>query len=508
MSVNSEQLRALLEEKATRTEARSGVSELRRTILKELFKEQVDFVEDKSRFKAVLGSRRAGKTEMWVRYATIKALENPRSLIRIWHSSRLRAKDMLWAAFGYILGRHGIEVKTNETELTITFQNGAVIRLVGADKDKEAQKKRGDKTTLEIVLEVQNFGGFLRSMIQDVISPSLFDLRGTLCVEGTPGPLCVGVWYEISGGNNASRRWTDTIFDPETQAYVAGQWSCHRWTLLDNPFLPNAREDLAKVKKTHRWADDNPTYLREYCGVWVDDLSALYYKFDVTRNTYSSHEMQPWGPGWQHSLGWDLGFRDDMSLVIWGWIAGDPHLYEVFSWKKPGALAHEVMSTIERQETEKKLNLIEQVADTGGGGKMYTEEVMSRYARSFTAAKKTEKYEHVRLFNDELLSGFVKLRLGSAYQEEIAALMRDPDWPPPDKPEAPPREDPGSPNHCCDAGLYAWRACWQYVKQVPRNRQAARGSEKEVLDWLDHTDKKSHNVKDNYGYGACDDEGY
>jgi hypothetical protein len=46
----------------------------------------------------------------------------------------------------------------------------------------------------------------------------------------------------------------------------------------------------------------------------------------------------------------------------------------------------------------------------------------------------------------------------------MVQLPTDPDWPDPEKPERPPSEDPRFPNHCCDAGLYAFRAAWHYVK--------------------------------------------
>lgn len=488
--------RALLEEIVRREAAKKATASLKEQILGELFDRQIDFYNDKSRNKVVLGSRRAGKTEMWTRIAVVTAMERPRTLIRIWSSSRLRAKELLWANFRYLTGRHGIKCKYNDTELSITFENGAIIRVVGADKDQSAQKKRGDKTVLEIVLEVQSFGPFIRSLVEDVIEPSLLDEKGTICLEGTPGPVCAGFWFEVSGGEDVAKTWTSK-----------DGWSVHRWTMLENPHLPHAREELERKKKQRGWADDNPTYLREWCGKWVNDLDALFYKFDLFRNTYDPSRIQPWGPGWSHVLGWDLGFRDDMAICIWGWHDDHPGLYEVFSWKKPGALANEVMEVIQLQETEKNLKFIEQVADTGGGGKMYVEEVMSRYSRKFTAAKKTEKYEHVRLYSDDLLVGRVKLRPGSPLQVEMSTLMRDPDWPDPDKPEAPPREDPRYPNHCCDASLYSYRAAWHYIKPPEEVKAPAAGT----IDWLKKSlgDLKKDSDPDyfvfedsQYGHGA------
>jgi len=442
--LSSDNARLALEELARRAKAKEAAKPIVQRLRDELFAEQQAFVDDKSRNKAVLGTRRAGKTSIWIRYTTIECLEKDRVLIRIWSMSRLRAKQLLWTEFDYLHKKYGIVTERNETELSIRFENGSEIRLLGADKDKEAQKKRGDKTWMEIVLEAQSFGPFLRTLVEDVAEPCLFDLRGTFCMEGTPGPLCTGYWYEVSGRNDTEKRWTSIGGD----LGVGRGWSCHRITLFDNPHLPHAKEELARLKKARNWADDNPTYVREYLGRWVNDLTALYYAFDETRNLYQPGEVTPKGPGWTHVLGWDLGSRDDMALVLWGWHENDPIIYEAESWKKSGALAAEVMEQIDRWEAQ-GYNIVKKVADTGGGGRMYVEEVMSRYSHVFEAAKKSEKYEHVRLLNDDLRVGRIKLKSGSPYHMEIRALPRDPDWPDPDKPEKPPTEHPGYPNHCC-----------------------------------------------------------
>lgn len=471
--------RDLLEEYARRERSKAAVSALTAAVRSEYFDRQRAFVEDKNRNKLALCTRRAGKTNIWPRYTVSEALERPGVLIRVWAVNRLRAKQLLWDEYNALFRRHGIEVthtgypqgsqvKMHETELTLRFGNGSEIRLLGADKDKEVQKKRGDKTWMEIVIESQLFGPYLKTLVEEVAEPCLFDLRGTFCLEGTPGPVCAGYWYETSGRNDLDRRWVSS----GGKDSIGAGWSCHRWSVLDNPFLPHAKSELAALKKKRRWDDDNPTFLREWTARWVNDVGALFYKYAEDRNTYDSTVVQPWGPGWQHVLGWDLGSCDDMALVAWGWHPKHPDLYEAFSWKKPGALAGEVMEQILALEG-RGFNFIAKVADTGGGGRMYVEEVMSRYAQVFEPAKKSEKAEHVRLMNDDYITGRIKLRLGSPLQEEVAALTKDPDW---DSTSGrPPLENPRAPNHCADASLYSWRRAYGYL-YAPEPTKPVRGT--------------------------------
>jgi hypothetical protein len=432
----------------------------------ELFDKQLAVIDDRSKLVAPLCSRRAGKTNIWPRVATICALERPRALVRIWAVSLLRAKQLVWDELVRLHARHKLEVKYNETTHTMRFPNGSEIRLLGADKLKEAEKKRGDKTAMEIVIESQLFGPYLEKIVDDIAGPGLADLNGTFYLEGTPGPVCAGHWYSISGGNDTATRWISQGRNVQ-QSLVGAGWSCHRWTLLDNPF-PNGKKYwhdwLAHKKASMRWADDNPTYLREYLGRWVNDYDALFYAFDPVRNTFlPGHPTQPWGPGWSHTLGWDLGFHDDMALVVWGFHSALPDLYEAFSWKEPNvSSASKVIDQIVELEA-RRFNLIKMVADTGGGGKMYVEDVQKRFPYAFEPAQKQHKYDHVRLLNDDLRGGFVKLAQGSPYALEMAELPKRTEPDDEKFEEKAPTEDPRFPNHCCDAGLYAYRGAMHFL---------------------------------------------
>ena len=139
--------RALLEEVARREKARAAAKGIVGLIREELFDKQLAYIDDPAKRKCALCTRRAGKTSMWCRYATIECISGPKRLIRIWAISRLRAKQLLWEEFKDLFNRHKLTYPLrhmHETELTIRFENGSEIRLLGADKDKEVQKKRGD----------------------------------------------------------------------------------------------------------------------------------------------------------------------------------------------------------------------------------------------------------------------------------------------------------------------------------------------------------------------------
>jgi hypothetical protein len=454
--------RVLLEEFERRRQAKAAVADTVIAIRKEMFDKQLGVHDDKSRNKALLCTRRAGKTQYHARGGTIVALENPGTIQRIWAINRLRCKQLIWEELKALIRRHKIALKgePNETELTVKFANGSEIRLLGADKEQEAEKKRGDKTIRETVLEAQLFGHYLQKLVEEIAEPCLFDLQGDFVLEGTPGLICAGYWFEVTGRNTTGfeRRW----ISPGGKEGIGAGWSCHRWSVLDNPHLPHAKAELEKIKKKKRWTEESPTYKREWRAIWVNDLTALFYKFDPKKNIYNPDDVQPWGPGWEHTLGWDLGSKDDMALVVWGYHPAHRKLYEAFSWKQPGAGAAEVMEQIDALEAQ-GFNIVRKVADTQGGGKMYVEEVERRYKHRFTPAKKSEKYEHVRLMNDDFVSEFIMLRDGSVYAQEIVALMRDPEWPPEDKPDALPRESPKCPNHCSDAGLYGYRDVWHFL---------------------------------------------
>ena len=449
-------------EVARQAASRSHIATAGARIRATLFDRQLRLEDDTSRRKAALCTRRAGKTDWVPKHFYSRALAQPESIRVYLAITRLRAKELIWRPLQIINDAYGIGAKFNETLATITLPNHAVIRLRGADDKREADKGRGDKLHEVIIDEAQIFPSeVLASMADDVYGPTLEDVGGDLTVLGTPGVVCAGKWYEMTQSDATKR-------EPG--------WSTHFWSVLDNPFMAHMKTRLPEMKLERRWADDNPTYLREWCGQWVDDPSALFYAFDSIRNLHDRRETEMLGGNWAHVLGWDIGKRDAMALVAWAFHPGSPDLYEAFSWAKSGATTDEVMAQVRSLE-KRGYNFLARVADTGGLGALVVEETGARYTDAdfsayFEAAKKTEKGAHVELMNDQLRAGRVKLMRGSPLAREMAILPKDPDT----SPKRWPEEDPRFANHCCDAGLYSWRRATNWLYEAPQPKAPKVGT--------------------------------
>lgn len=419
-------------------------------VLATRFDRQLDFIASPAKRKAAFCTRRAGKTEADAAYLLTEALAGPDRLCLFVAKTRGRAMDLTWKAVERLCETNGVDSKPNLTTARRTLANGSEIRWTGADNLEQLKKKRGDKLWLVIIDEAQDFEfSVLTALVDDIFGPGLEDLGGTICLTGTPGIVCSGYWWELTR--------------PDAQKRTQG-WEVHRWSVLDNPWMMHMRQRLPELKLERGWTDETPTYRREWLGEWVNDFGALFYAFDSSRNLHSPDDQRALPQtGWSHVLGLDLGLRDAMGLVAWGFHPELPELYERWSWKKSGILIDELVARIRQFEAEPGVNIVARVADTGGLGALIVEEIAKRHQMRFEAAKKTEKYAHVELFNDDMRSGRVKLLERSPLQEEMAVLPKDPD----SDPTKPPKEHSGFDNHCCDAGLYAWRRAWHFLHERP-----------------------------------------
>ncbi len=436
---------------------------------------QRKFVTATDRLISLLTPRRSGKTKGNVRRLRRRSLltKHRGGVVRYWGISRLRAKQLAWDELKDLdrrIGlREGEDVEYHDTELTSTLSNGVKFFLLGADKPKEAEKKRGDAVIEDLVDECQLFAGYLDNLFTNVVLPSLADLKGTGTLSGTPGPVCAGFWHEVSATNVPKR-------SPRAESFTR-----HSWSAKDNTFRPDLWAEFLDLKEKMGWDDNHPTWVREYIGDWVEDAESLFYAFNPNKNLYTpGEEFKPEGPGWCHAIGWDLGADDDMALVVWGYHPKKRNLYEAFSWKRSGVSMDELDAIL--KSLDKRFNLESFDADTGGLGKAYVLEFAKRYGWSFQAAKKANKHANVSLLSDDLRAGRVFLAEGSPYADEISVLPKDPDWDPREHDGKPAPEDPRYPNHCADAGLYSYVRAYHYLHEEEPERPKP-GSPEEFDEW-------------------------
>lgn len=423
--------RQLLELLAAQKEA-----ETERPYIASLHPKQKAFVLDRSPKKTALCSRRAGKSEGLAAWLLEGAESCPGGMSVYIVLSRNHARGIMWRTLEEIERRHslGLQFRERDNQLFVRTKNRHDIWLAGCKDSVEVEKFRGLKYRRAAIDEAASFGGYIRTLVDDVLEPALLDLQGELALTGTPGAIPAGLFYEATTGDKTANQ-------------KAVKWPTHHWTVLDNPYVPHAGEWLAKKLEQNNWSEDHPTYLREWKGIWVRDDGALVYPFDE-RNLYHELPSDDYEGKWRFGLGIDVGHDDPCALVVVAYRQGLPELYVVHVEKHEGLIPSQLAAKVARLQKDYKFDHM--VIDSGGLGKGYQEEMSRRYNIHAEPAKKTQKRAFIEVIRGEMMSGNVRLHPVAAGPliDEMAVLTWD------ERREA---EDGRFDNHCCDAFLYVAR---------------------------------------------------
>jgi hypothetical protein len=418
-------------------------------IRKGLFDKQLALIDDPSTQKAAKCGRRAGKSHAAAAYLCEVALKTPEALCVYIGLSRKTARRILWPVLNKFNREYKMGASTNNLELEMTFPNGSQIWLTGATNSEDIEKLRGNAYHLVIIDECASFGSFFTTLIEDILDPALADYDGTLCLIGSPGAACTGLFFEVTG-----------------QPQPPSDWTVHEWTVLDNPKFPRwsgkadwARRasDWLEAKRVSKgWHVKYPTYLREWLGKWVRDEGSLVYKYNPLFNLYTE---LPKG-SWVDILGVDLGHDDPTAFALVAYAPDNETTYLLEDFSASELSIDVVAKKI--KEYRSKHNIRRIVMDTQGLGKMIAAEIRRRYSLPVEPAEKSAKLDFIELFNSDLLQGKFKAKADSIWVEEATLLQWDEDRK---------KEDPRFRNHVTDAALYAWRECLHWrskpVEELP-----------------------------------------
>jgi len=430
-------------------------------LLRDSFVEQTRFIRHPAKMKALLGTRRVGKSYTAGLYLIKTALERPATSSVYIGLTREQAKRIMWQdVFKSLIQKFGLDVKFHETELTITFPNASVIYVLGVD-DSESEKDKllGKKYALCVIDEAASYTIDLHQLIYKVLKPACSDLGGTICLVGTPDDRKDTIFYELT---------RDLPVSPP-QMVTRGGFQVFTWSTDDNPHMRDAwQETIRELRESNPHIEEEPWFQQHYMGKWVSDTSNKVYRYAGERNAWNG--ILPdygWKP-WQYVLGIDLGFNDATAFSLLAWHENDPHTYIIKADKWRGLTITDTADRIREWMADYPVGYF--IVD--GANKQAVEEIVRHHQLPLEPADKRDKVSYIRIMNSGFLSGKIKvaaincLPLIEEYEKTIwnkRALERGIY-----------KEDSSFHPDAADAALYAYRYCYAYTSSPLRAEDICR----------------------------------
>ena len=429
-------------------------------ILKGAFPQQLAFIDDPAKLKALWCTRRAAKSYTAGLYMVYEALANPGCNILFLGLTRLSAKKIIWKdILAKINKDFGLQGDFNKSELTVTFPNGSVIWITGCDADEESMNKLlGGKYRLVCIDEGSLYTINVRHLVYDILKPAVADPnakgeRGIICMMGTSSDFTQGLFYDVATGKEAG-------------------WSLHQWSAHDNPYVAKQwQEELDEIATKRPLYALTPQYRQWFLNEWVVDEEKLVYRFNEHLNSYSTIPLSLSPEGWVYTLGVDLGWEDDNAFVLTAYHANDPNLYVVRTFNKPKMTFDQVVERIQVFMADPHCAPTRVIID--GANKQGIETMRVRSQLPFEFADKTGKADFIQMLNADFIQGKIKIneRLVSL-KKELKELLWMTDG---DKIAFPRKEHPACKNHLVDALLYAWRMSYHF-HSAPKEAKAVVGT--------------------------------
>lgn len=406
-----------------------------------LFAAQRKLKEDTNKRKIAVCSRRAGKTTVAVDALIEAALQTPAQYPYI-ALTRESAKRIAWGMFEDLLERYNVSHKANESDLSFKLDNKSIIFLYGADQKDLISRLRGPKYGMAVIDEGQSFRPtLLNDLVYSVLDAGLQDLNGPLWLLGTPGPVCVGDFYEWSVGKKKG-------------------FSSHHWTVKDNPHL-DGEAIIKRVMETNGWELDNPTLQREWMGLWVEDPESRLFKFTEENIVDTIPEF----PDPHYIIGIDWGHHDATAFSVVMYSEDSPNAYVVHSEAHEEMLITDAAERIKALKEKYRQAIL--VADTGGLGKSITEEVKARTHLHIKPAEKKDKATFIKVMNDSFRQQrlFVYDKCVDLIHQLRTTQIADDGL-----------ENRSQPFDECDASIYSFREAKHYIYE-PKPKRISVDSE-------------------------------
>ena len=461
---------ALVREAAVRAAIRHQVTEEERARCDAIYRaiwsemdahpKQLSFVEDRSPQVAGLCTRQAGKTQGCRNVMLGTALSKQGAYSAYFNTSKDECRNILWENADTVglmttIEKYRIPCKTNDTRMTIWIPcTGSRIKLIGIDDEREVKKVRGPTYDDGIIDECQDIP-YAQQLAVNGLGPGTVKRKGSVRIVGTPTGYCTGFFFDVTreGGG------------------IPG-WNVYRWSIEDNPGIPHAAEYVERIRISNGWALDDPTFLSEYKGRWVEAASDLVYRLASLPEEKRYYDRLPsdLSYDWRYLVGVDLGyFPDPFAIVVWAYCDDIPCLFEIESDFHEGTDTESQAGIIGR--LVERYNPDRIVCDAGSGGlkQIVKADWAGRYGLPVDVAEKAHKDSAIEAFNADILAGRVKFQRGSKLAEQMLVLP----WQ--NKAGSRRVEHRRFRNDMCDAALYAYRES-HFYEGAPRPNEPLPGS--------------------------------
>jgi phage terminase large subunit len=252
-----------------------------------------DFHLRKQRWAVIVAHRRAGKTVACVMDLIDSALRNkrqrpPPSYAYVAPLYR-QAKQVSWQ----YLKEYGLMIpgaEASESELKVTFPNGSIVRLYGADNPDSLRGIYLDGVILDEAADMS-------PRINEVLRPTLSDYKGWCCWIGTPRGM--NDFYDLVHG---TPNWCGAKDDPD---WFFRMFRASETGILDPEELASAKRQLTPEQ-----------YLQEYeCSFEAAILGAYYGREMELAEAEKRIAPHIYDPSLSVCTAWDLGHSN--ATAIW-----------------------------------------------------------------------------------------------------------------------------------------------------------------------------------------------
>lgn len=235
-------------DKIAENERNKDIDFMRYKLLKNLFKQQRDFLMDDSMYRkqiAICG-RRAGKTFSNARRLAWTCIK-PKSPCLYINLTFSNAINQMWDETHVALEEVGLMIKEeSKAEGFIKLTNGSSITFRGNNNKAEADKGRGYSYRLVIIDEAGHQKN-MQYLMDEVLRPTMADYADSVLIAtGTP-PRVPHTWCE--------KAWGDKTF------------KTYHWTMYDNPHMPDPDAFIQEECESKGCTKESPFIQREYFGV-------------------------------------------------------------------------------------------------------------------------------------------------------------------------------------------------------------------------------------------------